>query len=70
MNDLPSFLSAFSEGHLWVVPAYTLFSGIVSALDASFFTEEFKSSWPKPIRMIWDTIAMNIGKSRNAGSAG
>tara|TARA_R110000744_G_scaffold377887_1_gene493370 strand:+ start:1231 stop:1443 length:213 start_codon:yes stop_codon:yes gene_type:complete len=69
MSDLPAFVSIFSEGNLWVVPAYTMFAGIVAALDASFFTEDFKASWPKPIRMAWDLIAMNVGKSRNEGSA-
>lgn len=70
MSDLAaSLVIFFAEGNLWVVPAYTMFAGIVAALDASFFTEEFKASWPKTMRMTWDIIAMNVGKSRNEGSA-
>ena len=69
MSEIPAFINSFSEGNWWVVPAYAMLAYIVSGLDASFFTEEFKSTWPKPVRMIWDFVSNNIGKSRNSGSA-
>ncbi len=67
--ELPAFLAQFAAGHWWVVPAYGLTVLIVGALDATFFTEDWKATWPAWLRNGWNVVALNFWKSRNEGSA-
>lgn len=69
VESLPPFLEPFASGQWWLVLAYGIVSLVVATLDANVFDEELKAGWPAWVRKSWDFLAMNIRKSRNAGSA-